>query len=395
MRFRKGRSCIDQICTLRQILEQSQEWNASFYAVFVDFEKAFDSLHRESLWRILRHYGFPEKLVNVIKALYVDFECKVIHDNHLTESFNVNTGVKQGCILSPLLFSLAIDWIMRATTADTRRGIQWTLTTVLEDLDYADDLGLLSNKHKDAQEKVTLLAESASKIGLKVNEKKTQVMRMNARTHEAIRINEKPLEDVEEFVYLGSKITTDGDCIHEVRSRISKANYAFASLRSIWTTTNLSNHTKIRIFKSNVLSVLLYGSECWKVTVQIEKILDVFQTKCLRRILKIHWPNTISNKDLYERTKTSPLSTEVHRRRWKWLGHIYRMKPDTTTRTALRWTPQGKRDRGRPKETWRRTIEKDLKARRLTLQTAPQVAADRQRWRSLADASRTTQRREE
>ena len=100
--FCKRRSCTDQIFILHQILEQSQEWNASFYAVFVDFEKAFRSLQIESLWRNLCHYGLPEKLVNVIKALFVDFECKVIHDNHLTESFNVNTGVKQGCILPPL-----------------------------------------------------------------------------------------------------------------------------------------------------------------------------------------------------------------------------------------------------------------------------------------------------
>ena len=64
--FRRGKSCIDHIFTLRQILEQSTEWNSTIYIAFIDFEKAFDSLHRESLWRILCHYGIPQKMVNVI-----------------------------------------------------------------------------------------------------------------------------------------------------------------------------------------------------------------------------------------------------------------------------------------------------------------------------------------
>uniref|UniRef100_A0A0B7BH62 Reverse transcriptase domain-containing protein n=3 Tax=Arion vulgaris TaxID=1028688 RepID=A0A0B7BH62_9EUPU len=107
--FRKGRSCIDHIFALRQIVEQSNEWNSSIYMVFVDFEKAFDSLHRESLWKILRHYGIPIKMVSVIKALYTDFQCQVVCNSQLTEWFEVNTGVRQGSILSPFLFNLAMD----------------------------------------------------------------------------------------------------------------------------------------------------------------------------------------------------------------------------------------------------------------------------------------------
>lgn len=94
-------------------MEQSCEWNSTLYAVFVDFEKAFDSFHRESLWKILRHYSIPQKLVHIIMSLYENFECRMIYNNQLTEPFAVNTGVKQGCILSPVLFSLAIDWIMK------------------------------------------------------------------------------------------------------------------------------------------------------------------------------------------------------------------------------------------------------------------------------------------
>ena len=111
--FRQDRSCTDQIATLRIIVEQSIEWNTSLYVNFVDYENAFDSLDRETLWKILRHYGVPVKLVNMIKHSYEGMPCRVIHDGQLTENFEIRTGVRQGCLLSPFLFILAIDWIMK------------------------------------------------------------------------------------------------------------------------------------------------------------------------------------------------------------------------------------------------------------------------------------------
>ena len=114
--FRQDRSCTDQIATLRIIVEQSIEWNSSLYVNFVDYEKAFDSLDRETLWKILRHYGVPMKLVNMIKNSYEGMSCRVIHDGKLTNNFEIRTGVRQGCLLSPFLFILAIDWIMKTET---------------------------------------------------------------------------------------------------------------------------------------------------------------------------------------------------------------------------------------------------------------------------------------
>ncbi|XP_052261550.1 uncharacterized protein LOC127865671 [Dreissena polymorpha] len=328
--FRKGKSCIDHIFVPRQILEQSHEWNGSLYLVFVNFEKAFDSLHRDSLWKILRHYGIPQKLVKVIRSLYENFECRVIHNNQLTEPFKVETGVKQGCILSPLRFSMAIDWIMRRTTEGRRQGKQWTLTSLLDDLDYADDIGLLASRNQDIQQK-------------------TQQLK-NTRLGDPITINGQPLQDVDEFIYLGSKVTTDGDCAREINTRISKANQAFVMLKPIRRTTSLSMHTKLCIFKSNVLSVL-YGSECWKTTATIERKLEVFQNKCLCRIMKIFWQNMITSMTLRERAGANSIAETIALRRWRWLGHVCRMPLESLPRVALRWTLQGKRNRGRPKET--------------------------------------------
>ena len=222
--FRPGRSCSDHIFTLRQILEQSKEWNTPLYINFIDLEKAFDSIHRESLWKILRHYGVPAKLVRVIAMLYSDFKSQVICDSELTEAFNISTGVKQGCILSPFLFILAMDWIMKNSTDGERRGIKWTMTmtatTTLEDLDFADDIALLSHHHQDMQEKTDAMATTAGNLGLKVSTKKTKGVRMNARVQENIKLNGDEIEEVDDFTYLGSKMSNTGDGEVEIRARL-------------------------------------------------------------------------------------------------------------------------------------------------------------------------------
>src|ERR1700729_2861994 len=177
--FRQNRSCIDQIATLRIIVEQSIEWNSSLYINFVDYEKAFDSLDRETLWKLLRHYGVPEKITNLIRKMYESMSGRVIHEGQLTEPFEIKTGVRQGCLLSPFLFLLAIDWTMRATMTGRRNGVQWSLTQQLEDLDFADDLALLSHSHAQMQDKMVALNRISQQIGLKIHSKKTTIMRIN------------------------------------------------------------------------------------------------------------------------------------------------------------------------------------------------------------------------
>ena len=166
--FRAGRSGTDQIATLRIIVEQSIEWQPSLYINFIDFEKAFDSISREVLWRLLRHYGMPVKAVTIIRALYEGFSAQVIHNGQRTQSLNMRTGVRQGWLLSPLLFLVALDWVTR-TVFDRKRGIQWTFTASLEDLDFDDDRALLSHRKQDmiTRDKTRALEVQGAKVGLK------------------------------------------------------------------------------------------------------------------------------------------------------------------------------------------------------------------------------------
>jgi len=79
---------------------------------FIDFEKAFDSIDHQVVWKILKHYGIPQKIISIIQQLYDEFSCQVIHDGNLTEPFTVTTGVRQACILSLLLLLMLIDWVI-------------------------------------------------------------------------------------------------------------------------------------------------------------------------------------------------------------------------------------------------------------------------------------------
>ena len=128
----------------------------------------------------------------------------------------------------------------------------------------------------------------------------------------------------------------------------------------------------MRIFKS------------WRMTKADEKRLDTFLHKCLRRILKVHWPMHVPNDEIRRRAGIEKISTQVRRRRWKWIGHVLRMAPNRNPHVALSWAPSGKRRRGRPRETWRRTVEKERAELGLaSWAAAAAVAKNRDRWRAL------------
>lgn len=122
-------------------------WNTTLYANFIDFVKAFDSVYCPALWKILMHYGIPNKIISIIQMLYKDFHAKVICGTELSYSFPIQTGVRQGCLLSSLLFNVWIDWLMKATNRQANRRISWTFQKSLEDLDFADDIALLAQRH--------------------------------------------------------------------------------------------------------------------------------------------------------------------------------------------------------------------------------------------------------
>ena len=194
-------------------------------------------------------------------------------------------------------------------------------------------------------------------------------------------VENKPLDEVETFTYLGSIVNQQGGTVADVKARISKARTAFNQLSKIWKASNISLRTKLRLFNSNVKSVLLYGCETWKTTQTIIKRLQTFINRCLRNILKIKWQDRIRNEDLYSRTGQKDIITEIGLRRWRWIGHTLRKPCGNITRQALQWNPQGTRTKGRPRETWKRSMDRDMQERGMNWNELKKKAQDRDQWR--------------
>ena len=383
--FRRGRGTNEQIFILRNIIEQCLEWNSALYLVFVDYEKAFDSIDRETLWRIMMAYGIPGKIVSLVKAFYQGNKAAVIHGEGMSDWFEIGSGVKQGCVMSGFLFLLVIDWIMRKSVEDARTGIRWNMMETLEDLDYADDIILLSESWRHAQLKLDRVNQTSKATGLKINKKKTESLRINAASSNAFRVDGEDIKEVVTFTYLGATVTNTGGASEDIQIRIGKARQSYHRLSNIWRSGVLGRKTKLKIFQACVISVLLYGCTTWKMTEGDEHRIDAFVHRCLRRILRVYWPMRISNEEIRRRAGMRKVSELIRIRRWRFIGHVLRSDGNDHCKTALRWTPAaGKRRRGRPKETWRRTVERERQLLRLSSwDEAGAAARNRERWRQL------------
>ena len=153
-------------------------------------------------------------------------------------------------------------------------------------------------------------------------------------------ITDEEIEEVNEFMYLGSKITNDGDVTAELNNRISKAAYAIHRLNKIWKDKNISLKTKMKLYRSNVVSSLTYGCETWQLTTSQENKLNAFDYTSLRRIMKIDWREHITNEEIRARVKIPSVIDTIKKRRLNWFGHLIRMDRSRIARQLLFWEPE-------------------------------------------------------
>ncbi|KAI8479500.1 hypothetical protein Bbelb_374020 [Branchiostoma belcheri] len=248
---------------------------------------AFDSVDRQCLWKVLTILGVPSKLLDLLSLLYSDTTSCVLANGQTSDSFTINSGVRQGCVLAPTIFKTAIDHVMANTVSQSSCGASFGNVTI-SDLDYVDDVAILAEV---VQEEV-----------------------------------------VNKFNYLGSTITSDCKSTADIRIRVGRAATAMANLSKIWSDRRLSVHTKLRLYNSLVLSILLYGAEAWTLTSTQDRQLDAFDAKCLRRILGIRWYDCATNIALRRRfellASDSSATSPDHLRPQTTAGtHTYKLDP--------------------------------------------------------------------
>lgn len=180
--------------------------------------------------------------------------------------------------MSGFLFLLSIDWVIYRTIEGRRIGIQLKITSALEDLDFADDIALLSSRYVDIKDKTSRLVNEAATVGRKIKAKKSKIyLRINVRKDREMKGNDEQIDDVERRT-------------QDIQQRLSKSRHTFHRLRRIWDTSEIDRKTKLQLLKTIVRAVLMYGCLAWKLTKTEVKKLDAFQHKCIKRILRIRWP---------------------------------------------------------------------------------------------------------
>ena len=384
--FRPGRGCCDQIFTLRQVMEERTRCGLRTVIVFIDFKSAFDCIHWPALWKTLEIEHVPRKVITLLQTSYNGSTSQVQIRNDLSEEFTIQTGVRQGDVASPLLFNIVIDAIMREALRN-RRGVQYAEDHSLTDLMFADDSAIFTDNAAEATDILYDIARIAQQYGLKINVDKTKVLTTDG-SPATVHFEGVQIDQVQDFKYLGSLVQEKKVAsAAEIHSRIGQAATAFASLKwCLWKRTNITTKTKVRLFRTLILPILLYGSETWTLLKPDLNKLEVFQMRCLRQILGVSLRDRITNERIRAMCQQQPaIEEQVQQRRLRWFGHVCRMGTNRLPHRLL-WKQrpaQWRIQRTAPKKTWTKQVEEDLKNRRIDLNHARTIATDRKAWKAI------------
>lgn len=291
--FRKGYSTIDNIFCLQSLIQKYlSKKRGRFYVLFVDFSKAFDSVDRDRLWYILEAHGISGKLLKGLKSMYSTVKCAVrVDKSNATDLFECTSGVKQGCILSPLLFTLFISELDEHMRVSGMKGTE--LLTNDErafSLMYADDLCLLSDNVIDMQRKIDQLESFCTKWKMNVNLSKTKMMVFRnggiLKQSEKWRYQGKPVEVTTYYSYLGLIFSSRLIWSKCLRNLIARTNALTSKMRKICNRyQNVKTNLLFNIFDVKLKPILMYGAEIWGV--ERHDIIEQSQIRYCKMVLNV------------------------------------------------------------------------------------------------------------
>ena len=207
---------------------------------------------RNKLWKILKEMGIPDHLTRLLRNLYAGQEATVRTEHGTIDLFQIGKGVRQGCILSPYLFNLFAEYIMRNTgLKEAQAGIKIPGRNI-NNLRYADDTTLMAESEEGLKSLLMKVKEESEKVGLKLNIKKTKIMATGPITSWQM-----DGETVADFIFLGSKITADGDCSHDIKRCLLLGRKVMTNLDSILKSRDIILPTKVHPVKAMVFPVVM------------------------------------------------------------------------------------------------------------------------------------------
>ena len=334
----------DHLLTLKSIVNKSvvDKKGKKLYTCFVDFQKAFDSVWHEALFRKLENNGINGNFLDLIKNIYQNTECAVKLNGKATKYFKYEKGVQQGNPLSPLLFNLFINDIFDAVKNDA--SVSLDDLTQISALMYADDLIIIATTPEELQKSLDGLTEYCKKWKLNVNIKKTKCMTFskgsNTKQHK-FKINNKPVANVKEYKYLGITINARNCSFTPTLTNLSyKATRALFAISSKLPFKNAPVKTLLKLFDSCVAPILTYGSEIWAPymdhdwtkwdSTPIERV----HTQFLKRVLGVNrsTTNVMSRGELGRHS----LQERILKRNLNYINYVLSKSPSSLVHQSLK-----------------------------------------------------------
>ena len=407
--FRADRSTADMIFVCRQLLEKSSEQRVPISIAFIDLQKAFDTVNREALLEVVKRFGCPPIFVSMLRALHTDTVASVAAGSDSSDPFAVTVGVKQGCVLAPVLFNVYLVAVSMLALNGERRtdiggvslkyrfdGGAFNLQrlkartrvshSMVRDLQYADDAAIVCSNADELQRELDAQNSAYTKMGLRMNARKTEVMHGAVEADpRSISLGEATLPVTSNFTYLGSIISSDCTIDKEITYRIGRASASFGQLREkVYLNHDLTIQTKMSVYSAIVLAILLYGCETWTIYSRQLKQLDKFHMSCLRQMLRIKWQDKVTNNEVLSRCGGLSLETVIATRTLRWAGHVSRMEETRLPKLVLySERSSGTRPVGRPKKRHKDHLKSVLKNCHIEPNQFEILAADRGRWREV------------
>ena len=374
--FRKGFSTTDHLHALNQLIEKSNEYNLPLCLGFVDYEKAFDSVEHFAIFQALEKININKTYINILRNIYATATARIHLDNHVSETFKIQRGVRQGDPISPKLFIATIEEVFK--TAELEGSIEID-GEHLTDLRFADDVVLCAENTETLEGNFNKLNEWSKNIGLQIHRGKTKYM-SNQATTRPVKIGEEPIEKVPKYTYLGQNTTFQNRTSEEISIRIRNAWFSFGKYKEIFQDEKLPLTLKRKVYDQCILPVMTYGCQTWTLTKQLANKIETAQRAMERRMLNIKLQDRIPCKEIRAKTKIKDILQFILEQKWKWAGHVARYTDNRWTKRCTDWQPRlGERGRGRPPRRWRDDI------RRVEGTAWQRAAQEREDWRRSAE----------
>ena len=249
--FRKGRGTRGQIANMCWIIKKQREFQKNIEYCFIDSAKAFDCVDHHKLWKILQEMGIPDHLTCLLRNLFEGQEATVRTGHGTTDWVQIGKGIHQDCILSPCLFNLYADYIMRNSGLDKAQAGIKIVKRNTNNLRYADDTTILAES-KELKSLLMKVKEESKKVGLKLNIQKTKIMASGPIT--SWQKNGEQWKQWQTFILQGSQITADGDCGHEIKRHLLLGRKVMTNLDSILKSRDITLPTKVYQVKAMVFA---------------------------------------------------------------------------------------------------------------------------------------------